>query len=254
MSLIVGILPSAGKASRLQPLRFPKQLLPIRYISSSSEDASIGLVIEHSLRALSVANVRTCFVVVSDNQPEILRYLQDGESYGLRLSYVVQPQPLGLAQAVDEIFPWVEQSQCITCLTLPDTIFEPITAVGELLQEIENGDADVVLGVFPTNAPEQLAPVEVDGAGVVKAVLEKPGTTQLRNTWGVAVWRPTFSKFLHEQLKLAPVDEELALSAVFDRACRANLLVRALDFSGGKFQDFGTWAGIGAGASDTRSG
>ncbi len=250
MKKFLGILPAAGKNSRLHPFKYPKELLPVHYHPVDNGNKIVPkLVIEYSLTAMNLAAVDACVLVVSDTKPEILRYLGDGSQANMRIGYIVQVQPLGLAHAVDQACQWASEFDCNCCLTLPDTIFEPCEAVSVIKNELLSNQADLVLGVFPTASPQTLGPVHVEN-GIVRAVFDKPTDTTLRNTWGVAAWTPRFSALLHEKFT-AGGNEEVILGEVFDEACKSGFNVRAVEFPHGLYQDLGTGNGLlGLGASE----
>jgi glucose-1-phosphate thymidylyltransferase len=240
---MIGILPAAGIGSRLQPLRYPKQLLPLPFYWEPVEDGiAPRLAIEHSLRAMQCAGVDLCAIVVSENKPEILRYLRDGAQFGLQILYLVQPEPFGLAHAVSLGCRIAVQFNSNCCMALPDTVFEPLNALQLINEQLCVSAADLSLGVFPTDTPELLGPVDVTAGGTVQAVFEKPAQTELRNTWGIAAWTPAFSRLLLEEVEASTT--EVILGDVFDKACCQGLRVRATLFDRGAFYDLGTHRGL----------
>lgn len=234
----VGILPAAGVAARLQPSRYPKELLPVVYVSDSNGmQARPLLAVEYSLDALRQAGVERCLVVISPAKGEILRYLGDGGDRGMRLAYLVQATPRGLTDAVLLGTEWCGEAN--VCLALPDSVFHPREAVAGLVQELESRDADLVLGVFPTQDPQNLGPVRVAPSGEILEVLEKPRHTDLRNTWGVAAWSPRFGRFLKEYAAGRNEGSSVALGTAFHAAIEAGLRTRALFFGNGAYVDVG---------------
>jgi glucose-1-phosphate thymidylyltransferase len=199
------------------------------------------LAAEYSLQAMHEAGVRRCLMVVSDRKPEILRYFGDGADAGLSIAYVNQPEPLGLASAIDAAYEWVAGSH--VCLALPDTVFSPREALSLVNDALVRSAADLVLGVFPTADPQQLGPVRIGAGDHVVEVLEKPALTDLRNTWGIAAWTPRFSQFLHR-----PTAElrHLSVGHVFNDAVRQGLDVRAVSFESGSYADLGTGESLAA--------
>lgn len=239
----VGLIPAAGLATRLTPLVYPKELLPIVYRSEGGRLLPRP-VLQASLDQMRRAAVRQCIIVVSEWKLEIARVFGDGSALGVALAYVIRSQPLGLADALDAARPWVEDRD--VCLTLPDTLTTPGDALARIRAERESSAADVVLGVFPCDFPEELGPVRVDSHGHVVEVFDKPKTTDLRNTWGMAIWSPRFTALLSEQVAVATGDVKPVLGAVFQRAIDIGLRVRAVTFSEGSFIDVGTTHGIAA--------
>lgn len=239
----VGLLPAAGIGSRMQPLRSPKELLPILYVESAD---GTGLqpvaAAEFALAGMYLAGVRHCYVIVSDAKPEIARYLGNGQERDMALAYLVQPSPRGLADAIDAGHHWLRDRRC--CLALPDAMFSPLDALARVCREQIESGADLVLGVFPVANPGQLGPVRIDADGRVLEVQEKPAQTDLGNSWGVAAWSPVFTRFLHACLAADGTAAHPSVGSVFDAAVRAGLAVRAVMFEGGEYLDAGTPHGL----------
>jgi glucose-1-phosphate thymidylyltransferase len=241
MPEFVGVLPAAGLGSRLQPYRQAKELLPVAYVvDEDSREARPTPVVGLSLSALAAAGIRRCLVVTSPWKPELLRCLGDGSDYAMRLAYVQQASPAGLAQAIDCAYPWTRDAY--TCMSLPDTLVSPSSAMARLVGRVAQDGLDLALGVFPTSIPEELGPVRFGEDGRVYEVLDKPKNTELRNTWGMAVWSPVFGELLHESVER---DEHgLVLGDVFDLAVKRGLKTRAVWFETGSFIDVGTTKGL----------
>lgn len=240
----IGILPAAGLASRLMPLRYPKELLPVAFVRDDNNGSLRPiLVAEYSLLAMRRAGIRRCLITISDRKPELLRYFADGSDLGLKIAYVHQPVPLGLAQAVDAGLEWISDAQ--VCLALPDTVFKPFDAIHALRTEIAASQADLVLGVFPTTEPERLGPVRLTRDGRVTEVLDKPPKIDIHNTWGVAIWSPRFSQFLHDRVVSSPEAASEPIGEIFNAAVGGGLDVRAVHFPHGSYMDLGTVEGLG---------
>jgi glucose-1-phosphate thymidylyltransferase len=237
----VGVLPAAGIASRLQPSRYLKELLPVTYLVDDEARAARPVpVISLSLRALKVAEVQRCVVTISDRKPELMRYLGDGSDFDLRLAYVQQSAPNGLAAAVDMAYEWTQG--CYSCMLLPDTIVHPFEAMKCLRQVVIESRPDIVLGVFPTEMPEQLGPVRFDSSNRVLEVQDKPAITDLRNTWAMAIWSPRFSELLHRSVISAASPR--TLGEIFNEAVQLGMDVRSIWFPEGSFVDIGTVKGL----------
>jgi glucose-1-phosphate thymidylyltransferase len=241
-SEFVGILPAAGIASRLSPCRYLKELLPVAYVIDDQSSTTTPVpVINLSLQALKAAAVQRCLVMISDRKPELMRYLGDGSEFGLEIAYVQQMAPTGLAVAVDLAYPWTHN--CFSCLLLPDTIVYPATAMSHLCQFMAAEKPELALGVFPTSVPEQLGPVAFGSDGRVREVLDKPASTDIRNTWAMAVWSPDFSDLLHKSL-LESTGKGLSVGEIFNLAVQAGMMVKAEWFADGLFVDVGTVKGL----------
>jgi len=109
-------------------VRSPKELLPILYVEVQDGTGLQPIAAaEFALAGMYLAEIRQCFVIVSDAKPEIARYLGDGRERDMALAYLMQTAPLGLADAIDTAFPWVGDRYC--CLALPDAVFNPPDAL-----------------------------------------------------------------------------------------------------------------------------
>jgi glucose-1-phosphate thymidylyltransferase len=232
----IGILPAAGVGSRLPSLRAPKELIPVGLVKDAATGRVFPIVTaEYSLLAMRRAGLKKSIIVTSDQKPEIFRYFGNGFDLGMSLAYVNQSAPLGLALAVDTAFAWIENT--FVCLCLPDTLFSPANGLAKVKETLLRDNADVVLGVFPTEFPQQLGPVRMADDGRVLEVLEKPTLTDLKNTWGIAAWSPRFTNFLHRS---AATLLNHSIGHFFNAAAQAGLRVRAVYFEEGCYFDLGT--------------
>ena len=237
----IGLIPAAGRATRLLPFRYPKELFPIAYHEpdGSAGGVDVRVVCQDALDCLAAGAVSKAFVVISDHKFEVMRFLSDGREYGMELAYLHQRDICGLPQAIDCAYPWIGDNN--TALVLPDTMIEPRETVAILLDALRRSESDVVLGVFPTAHPGDLCPVEFDESGRVLGLYDKDATRGISNTWGVAVWTSGFTEYLHRYLNTGPSRRgtELALAEVFMAASREGLVVTALPVPNGRFVDIG---------------
>ena len=237
----VGVIPAAGLGTRLLPLAYPKELLPITYAHGDGTVVPRP-VLQASIDQMRRAGVAECVVVIAEWKLEIARVFGDGAALGVALAYVMRGEPRGLADAVVAATRWTRDRD--VCLTLPDTIVAPDDALARVRAERDASGADLVLGVFPTPHPEQLGPVRIGPAGEVLEVQDKPATTDVCNTWGMAMWSPRFTALLAREVAAAPDDAKPVLGAVFHRAIAEGLAVRAVWFETGRFLDVGTSDGL----------
>ena len=232
----VGIIPAAGLASRLGPLGYPKELLPITYVQGEGGHLRPLPVIEASLRQLRTAEITRAMVITSERKPELAQYLGGGGAIGLDIAYVQQTEAKGLAAAVALTAPWTTGSA--SCLLLPDTIVRPLDALKTMRAAFEARGADLVLGVFPTAKPKELGPVRFDADMRVTEVQDKPAETDLANSWGMAIWGARFSEMI------AGAAPNANLGLLFHQAAQKGLAVIACWFPDGEFHDVGTPKGL----------
>ena len=209
MSDYVGVIPAAGIASRLGPLGYPKELLPITYVAGDGGHLRPMPVIEASFRQLRDAGIGRALVITSDRKPELMQYLGNGGGIGLDLAFLQQARADGLAAAVALALPWTRGANA--CLLLPDTIVRPETALTEARSLFEAAKADLVLGVLPTGKPKELGPVRFGSDMRVTEVQDKPVETDLNNSWAMAVWGPAFADLMAGAVKQNPAGKDLLL-------------------------------------------
>lgn len=233
---IIGLLPCAGLGLRMRPLNYPKELLPIVYSTVAGKNGvRPKLSIEFSLEAYIQAGVRKCYVIVPDWKPEIMRYLGDGSAFGIDIAYLHNSKANGLADAVFSMEPWANNG--LTCLALPDTQFSPQNAFAFLLDKWRRMNADLVLGIFPTDEPQHLAPVELDPSGKILAIQDKPKCPKFMNTWGLALWNANFwALFKSVAGSILPGS---SISDIFQLAIENGLRVYGVHFEDGFYYDIG---------------
>ena len=238
----VGLIPAAGKATRLGPFRYPKELLPIGYEPTPDGGARPRAVAEYGVEVLKAAGIGHMFLVVAPWKLDIVTYFGDGAQLGVSIGYLFQEEARGLPHAIDIAHSWTGGRH--VALVLPDTILRPADALARLRARYLDSGADLALAVFPTDQAWRLGPV-VQRGGTVERVLDKPRGPAPANTWGAAIWGGRFADLLHEGLtQVSPEAGEPVLDQFFDLAVRRGLRAVAVEFPGGSFEDAGTGEGI----------
>src|SRR4051812_19676632 len=150
-----GIVPAAGIGSRIQPLAFSKELLPVgsRLDNGIERPCAVSeYLVERMIRG--GAN-KICFVI-SPGKSDIMEYY--GAGYGdATIAYVVQPQASGLCDAIFRACPLIPADEPVI-VGLPDTIWFPETA----LVHLPDGLLSFLL--FPVDPRGFLAGVGPEGA------------------------------------------------------------------------------------------
>lgn len=114
-----GIVPAAGRGSRIQPLAFSKELLPVGSRGDCGRDRPCA-VSEYLIERLILGGADKICFVISPGKSDILEYY--GDRYGdAELAYVVQPQASGLCDAVFRART-VVGTQDDVLVGLPDTV------------------------------------------------------------------------------------------------------------------------------------
>jgi dTDP-glucose pyrophosphorylase len=170
-----GIVPAAGKGSRIQPLAFSKELLPVGSRLEAGVERPCA-VSEYLLERMVLAGADKICFVISPGKSDIMEYF--GASYaGAAIAYVVQPQPAGLCDALFRAAPLVSADESVV-VGLPDTIWFPDHALNELAND------RLSLLLFPVKNPEMFDAVSTDGDDRVQTIEVKATRPRSRWIWG----------------------------------------------------------------------
>src|SRR3954465_9086626 len=106
-----GIIPAAGSGTRIQPLAFSKELLPVgsRLVGTIERPRAISEYLVD--RMLLAGATKICFVI-SPDKTDIIRYF-DAEIGEADLMYVVQSRPRGLCDAVFRPLSFIDPSESV---------------------------------------------------------------------------------------------------------------------------------------------
>jgi glucose-1-phosphate thymidylyltransferase len=169
-----GIIPAAGRGSRIQPLAFSKELLPVGSRREGNRERPCA-VSEYLLERMVKAGVdKVCFVI-SPGKSDIMEYF--GASFGpAAIAYMVQPEPRGLCDAIFRAAPLIGLQDSVV-VGLPDTIWFPADA----LNALPHGFAFLL---FPVEQPQFFDAVVVDEADKVVEIQVKQPEARSNWIWG----------------------------------------------------------------------
>ncbi|HEY8312457.1 MAG TPA: nucleotidyltransferase family protein [Gemmatimonadaceae bacterium] len=196
-----GIIPAAGAGSRIQPLAFSKELLPVGSRIEDGQERPRAVSEFLVERMIAAGADKLCFIV-SPCKTDILEYY-GSRLWGADIAYVVQPSPGGLCDALFRAAPLIPASESVL-LGLPDTIWYPEDGFAQLPDDV------LSFLLFPVDRPELFDAVVTDNRGYVEEIQVKQENARSNWIWG-AVRMP--GRIFHElhQLWCRPdrIDEYL---------------------------------------------
>jgi glucose-1-phosphate thymidylyltransferase len=156
-----GLVLSGGKGTRLRPITYTsaKQLVPV----------ANKPVLFYGLESLVAAGIREIGIVVGDTQAEIRAAVGDGSRWGVRVEYIEQDAPRGLAHAVKISEPFIGRDPFV--MYLGDNLLNK--GITHFVHEFERERpaAQILLARVPD--PQMFGVAELRDGKVVRLV-EKP--------------------------------------------------------------------------------
>ena len=173
---MLGIIPAAGAGTRIQPLAFSKELLPV----GGRLDGTIErprAVSEYLVERLTIAGATKICFVISAGKSDILEYYGGGTLNSASFIFVVQPQPAGLCDAIFHAAPVVQPHEPVA-IGLPDTIWFPENGLTAL------PDDQLSFLLFPVEQPQHFDAVVTDKNGRVEEIQVKEANARSSWVWG----------------------------------------------------------------------
>jgi glucose-1-phosphate thymidylyltransferase len=162
MQELKGLILSGGKGTRLRPITHTsaKQLVPV----------ANKPVLFYGIEAMAEAGIEDVGIIIApETGDEISEAAGDGSRFGVRLTYLVQDEPLGLAHAVLTAEPFLGESPFV--MYLGDNLLQG--GIEDLVAAFRTHSPDALILLTPVPDPEQYGVAELSNGAVVR-LIEKP--------------------------------------------------------------------------------
>lgn len=186
MQDLKGLILSGGRGVRLRPITYTsaKQLVPV----------ANKPVLFYGIEGMAQAGVQDIAVIIApETGEEIKAAAGDGSRFGVRLTYIVQDEPLGLAHAVLTAEPFLGASPFV--MYLGDNLLQG--GISELVADFRRQRPDALILLTPVPDPQNYGVVEMRDGRVVR-LLEKPSAPRTDLALiGVYMFMPTVYAAAH---------------------------------------------------------
>jgi glucose-1-phosphate thymidylyltransferase len=162
MSPLKGLILSGGKGTRLRPITHTsaKQLVPV----------ANRPVLFYAIQAMADAGIEEVGIIIApETGDEIREVTGDGTRFGVRITYIVQDEPAGLAHAVLTAEPFLADAPFV--MYLGDNLLQG--GIGDLVRAFNDHAPDALILLTEVADPENYGVAELHD-GVVVRLVEKP--------------------------------------------------------------------------------
>jgi glucose-1-phosphate thymidylyltransferase len=163
MDDLKGLILSGGRGTRLRPITYTnaKQLVPV----------ANKPVLFYGLDSMAAAGIREVGIIIApETGQEIRDAVGDGSAFGLEITYIEQPEPLGLAHALLTAEGFLAGAPFV--MYLGDNLLRD--GIAELVDTFRREEPDALILLTPVPDPEHYGVAELDDAGRVARLVEKP--------------------------------------------------------------------------------
>jgi glucose-1-phosphate thymidylyltransferase len=158
-----GIILHGGHGTRLRPLTHtgPKQLIPIANKPIS----------QYALEDLRDSGIKDISIILGDICPEkVKEYYNNGSNFGVKISYIHQDKPKGIAHAISLCEEFVDQDKFV--VYLGDNLLKG--GINNFVEKFERSNFDAMILLCEVKDPQRFGVAEFDEKGSLIKLIEKP--------------------------------------------------------------------------------
>ena len=157
-----GIILHGGHGTRLRPLTHtgPKQLMPIANKPMS----------QFCLEAISETGISEIAIIVGGvGSNKVREYYGDGEKFGVKISYIEQDEPRGIAHAIRLCKEFIDYEKFL--VFLGDNIIQK--SINDFVNNFKNSDYDATVLLCEVDNPSRFGIADIENKKIIK-ITEKP--------------------------------------------------------------------------------
>ena len=170
-----GVIPAAGAGTRMQPLAFSKELLPVGCRTDGNPGRPRAVSEYLVERMIAGGAGKLCFVI-APGKSDILEHY-GGSAFNIPVCYAVQQRPAGLCDAIFRALPMIAEHEQVL-VGLPDTVWFPEDGLAHL------PDGELSFLCFPVEHPERFDAVLLDDENNIREIQVKRAGSSSKWVWG----------------------------------------------------------------------
>ncbi len=171
---MIGIIPAAGKGTRLKPITeaIPKELL----------HCGSKCLIEHALESLNICGIKRACLITGHKKGPLIDFVKDGSLYNLDIDFAYQTTSAGLGHAILCAKNKIRNDDLDLMVLLGDTVIEPKHILKDLKDTHKKEKPFATFLLKEVEDPSRWGVVKLknfnNGKGEIEEVFEKPQTKE----------------------------------------------------------------------------
>jgi len=245
-SEIIGLIPAAGKALRLGPIPTSKELITVGF-ETINGNRYPKTVSSYLLDQMSDAGISDFHIVLRKGKWDIPNYYGGGEQFNMNICYQIADHSYCVPFTINQAYPFIKNKT--VAFGFPDILIKPRKVFSQLIEKLNaNLKTDFIIGLFPSYDALKEDHLDNTANKVKNNYITNKKALLNSYTWIIAVWQPSFTKFLHQYLdKLVKkysseelMENECQLSDILNMAIVEGYNADFVFFEKGDHIDIGT--------------